>query len=480
MEKDGFQDQIEETYWDWRRASRTRSAPPHGGSQRQASTPQLRSDEQLALIRNFSESQWAEGTKRAYRRVVQELFQFMGTSHPAEITSSQLITWRDSLISHNKPSTVCFKLNVIWSFYEYLRAAEFLDKNPATNRSVPRPELSKFIAGRALTCEEVQCLLAGPDRSTPVGARDYALLTIMLRLALRVSEACSLRTSSIWVNKGRYVVTCRVKGGRDRAIALPNDVWITIQHYIILDSAKNKGREANDPYIFQPSISYRTANGSRPLSSRRAYDIVSKWAELTGLGDLSPHDLRRTAITRALEQGLSYRQIQSMTGHQQPQTVMIYDYTRDSLINGAANFLYYEVDDEGESVNGSQLSESKSRQPVSMFARWKKRRLKRREANDSIEGAVRSAVLVRAIRINGKPRQKIVQYLGSIRDSQIEESRCRVRFWFEVERKLKGLEIADELYNKVLITLSMVVPLPTVEEVNSLTEIGSENVVPMI
>ena len=60
------------------------------------------------------------------------------------------------------------------------------------------------------------------------------------------------------------------------------------------------------------------------------------------MGKLSPHDLRRTAITRALDQGLSYRQVQMMTGHRDPKTVMRYDHGRENMEFNAANFLRYE------------------------------------------------------------------------------------------------------------------------------------------
>jgi integrase/recombinase XerD len=73
------------------------------------------------------------------------------------------------------------------------------------------------------------------------------------------------------------------------------------------------------------------------------WNIVSKWAEYGGVGKLSPHDLRRTAITRALDQGLSYRQVQMMSGHKDPKTVMRYDKGRENLDLSAVNFLTYEI-----------------------------------------------------------------------------------------------------------------------------------------
>jgi integrase/recombinase XerD len=73
-----------------------------------------------------------------------------------------------------------------------------------------------------------------------------------------------------------------------------------------------------------------------------AWHIVRKWGRFTGVGKLSPHDLRRTAITRALDQGLSYRQVQMMSGHKDPKMVMRYDHGREKLELNAANFLQYD------------------------------------------------------------------------------------------------------------------------------------------
>jgi integrase/recombinase XerD len=70
--------------------------------------------------------------------------------------------------------------------------------------------------------------------------------------------------------------------------------------------------------------------------------IVKKWADYSRLGDLSPHNLRRTAITRALESGLSYRRVQMMSKHRDPKTVMRYDYGRENLDQNAVNFLGYD------------------------------------------------------------------------------------------------------------------------------------------
>ena len=70
--------------------------------------------------------------------------------------------------------------------------------------------------------------------------------------------------------------------------------------------------------------------------------IVRRWGDYCGIGKLSPHDLRRTAITRALDQGLSYRQVQMMSGHEDPKTVLRYDQNRENLDQNALNLLNYD------------------------------------------------------------------------------------------------------------------------------------------
>jgi integrase/recombinase XerD len=97
--------------------------------------------------------------------------------------------------------------------------------------------------------------------------------------------------------------------------------------------------------ILQPHANYRTLNFDKALSAGMVQKVVKRWADYWRVGDLSPHDLRRTAVTRALDSGLTYRQVQMMTKHRDPKTVMRYDRGRENMEQSAVNFLAY--DDEG-------------------------------------------------------------------------------------------------------------------------------------
>ncbi|MET0648424.1 MAG: site-specific integrase [Pyrinomonadaceae bacterium] len=166
----------------------------------------------------------------------------------------------------------------------------------------------------------------------------------MLRLSLRVSEVCSLRASSVKWSHGRWTLRCKVKGGREEVWSLPKDVKEVIDSYLRLDRSRREITHScgEHAYLFQPHTNYRTLDFDKPLSTRMVQKIVKKWADYSRLGDLSPHDLRRTAITRALESGLTYRQVQMMSKHKDPKTVMRYDHGRENMEQNAVNFLGYD------------------------------------------------------------------------------------------------------------------------------------------
>lgn len=132
----------------------------------------------------------SEETRRAYRRAVADFFQFVGAKHPTEVVPADVIGWRDHLRhSRKRAATVSFKLSVIRSFFEYLKAGGVVPLNPASTKMVTPPELPTEPAGRALTSKEVRYLLTGPDREKPEGARDYALMLVMLRACLKSRSA---------------------------------------------------------------------------------------------------------------------------------------------------------------------------------------------------------------------------------------------------------------------------------------------------
>lgn len=219
-------------------------------------------------FRPFIEKSISEETRRAYGRVVKEFFRFHKFVEPSEIKPIDVIRWRDSLIEKKKSAaTVSFKLSVIRSLFEYLKAGGFVQSNPALTKLVTPPKLSEDLRGRALTIKEVNYILSGPDREKPEGARDYAILLTLLRTSLRVAEVCNLKTSSIKWSHGRWTLKFKVKGGRERTIPLPKEVKQAIDDYLKSDRERRKilkTAEGNEAWLFQPTTNYRTLQFDKP------------------------------------------------------------------------------------------------------------------------------------------------------------------------------------------------------------------------
>jgi len=228
-------------------------------------TPQRKFDPKSASP--FVDKSVSEATRRAYGRALREFFQSAGMKHPSEVMPADVLLWRDKLRSQKKSAaTVAFKLSVVRSFFEYLKAAGAVPRNPASTKLVSPPELPSEPVGRALSAKEVRYLLSGPDTEKPDGARDYALMLVMLRLSLRVSEVCSLRASSIKWSHGRWTLRCKVKGGREEVRPLPKDIKEAIDTYLRLDRKRREivHSDGSDAPLFQPCSNYRTLDFDKP------------------------------------------------------------------------------------------------------------------------------------------------------------------------------------------------------------------------
>ncbi len=311
---------------------------------------QPRATAQLALFTQrtaapFVNKSLSEETRRLYRRTIREFFTFVGSKNETHVTQEDVLGWRDHLLRDGKrASTVALKLSVLRSFFEYLRAYGHIALNPASTRLVPPPPVAEDPAGRALVAKEARYLFAAPDRSKAAGARDYAVVLIMGRMSLRVAEVAALRVSSMMWSHGMAIIKFKVKGGRERRLPLPAEIKEAIHEYLKLDRSRRRiaGTDGPDAYLFQPHTNPRTLVYDKGLSTRMICRLVGRYAEYAQLGHVSPHDLRRTAITRALDLGYSIREVQMMSGHKDIRSLMKYDRGRENLEKNPVNKLHYD------------------------------------------------------------------------------------------------------------------------------------------
>lgn len=304
------------------------------------------------LTRAFILKSHSSETRRTYKTTLQTFSRFCQLLHGrkitfAEVTFADVTAWRDWLIKEGKRAhTISTKLAILRSLFEYGRALGIFSLNPASAKLVPPPKKPKHSPGRALLPKEVMSLLSWFRLDDLLGARDYTLILIMLRLSLRVSEVCNLKVSAMKWTNGRWVLTVKLKGGREERKPLPYNVKKAIDNYLKLDRENREIMKSGgeNAFLFQAAPNQRWFGENKPLSTRHVWHLVKKYAKLAGIGDVSPHDLRRTAITQAFKQRVPIRHIQRMSGHQDLNTLRLYDLDRENLEDNAINELSYEVE----------------------------------------------------------------------------------------------------------------------------------------
>lgn len=298
-----------------------------------------------ALFINRSNS---ELTRKNYESNIRQFILFSGKRDATEIQVEDVLAWRESFERRGlAPSTVCTKIATLSALFEYFRDYGIIQRNPATTRLVLRPaKPMQSPKGRALSVKDVRYLLYTINRDNPTDKRDLALIYAMLRLSLRVSEISKLKVSDI-KREGKYwVIDYRSKGGRRERQPLPTDVKEMFDAY--LEADRHNRREAKtggeNAFLFQADISRRNFGISQPLTTRHVWHIVKTRAASAGIGRLSPHDLRRSAITKAFAQNMPLTAILNMSKHKSVETLMIYNKGLDNLENNAVHYLNYESD----------------------------------------------------------------------------------------------------------------------------------------
>lgn len=165
---------------------------------------------------------------------------------------------------------------------------------------------------RHMAPAEVAALLASCDRRRAIGRRDFALITVMVRLGLRAGEAAALSLDDIDWRGGD--ITIRGKGRRDERLPLPGDVGEAIVAYL------RRGR----PPCGARQVFLRARAPWRGLKQPAVTEIVYRACERAGLPPVGAHRLRHTAATQMLQRGGSLAEIAQVLRHHDPLTTTMY------------------------------------------------------------------------------------------------------------------------------------------------------------
>lgn len=174
---------------------------------------------------------------------------------------------------------------------------------------------------RGLEPNQVQALLASCDRDTANGCRDFAILTMLVRLGARAGEVAALSLDDVNWRAGEIIV--RGKGDRCERLPLPADVGEAVSVYL---------RDRRPPGVQERALFLRVKAPQGSLTSSAVSSIVAAAARRAGLGVVGAHRLRHTVATEMLRAGASLPEIGQVLRHRHMSTTAIYAKTdREAL-----------------------------------------------------------------------------------------------------------------------------------------------------
>lgn len=174
---------------------------------------------------------------------------------------------------------------------------------------------------KALALDQVQALLDVPDRDTPIGLRDAALLELLYGTGARVSEVLALDVDDLTPALEDPDVGLRLfgKGRKERMVPLGSYARAAVGAWLV------RGRPGLIQRAERPGPALLlNARGER-LSRQSAYNLLAaagRAAEVTVA--VSPHTLRHSFATHLLDGGADVRVVQELLGHASVTTTQLY------------------------------------------------------------------------------------------------------------------------------------------------------------
>jgi integrase/recombinase XerD len=168
---------------------------------------------------------------------------------------------------------------------------------------------------RSISWEEVGQVLAGVDRRTPCGRRDYAILLLLVTYGLRAREVAALTLDDIDWKRERLAMPER-KAGHSTAFPLSRSVGEALVDYL------QHGRpQTPDRHVFFRAVAPLRPIGAAAISACAGRYLVRVGVDVPRRGS---HTLRHTLVQRLVDNEFSLKTIGDFVGHRSPASTQIY------------------------------------------------------------------------------------------------------------------------------------------------------------
>lgn len=201
------------------------------------------------------------------------------------------------------------------SFYRFLELEGILLQSPA--ELLEAPQIGRHLP-TVLSVEEIDSILTCIDLSKPEGQRNRAMIETLYSCGLRVSEACLLKLSNLFLDEG--FIKVEGKGNKQRLVPISPRAIHELELYF-QDRCHYNIKPGEEDFVF---ISQRRGTH---LGRIMVFHFIKELVQLAGIKkEVSPHTFRHSFATHLLEGGANLRAIQAMLGHESIATTEIYTH----------------------------------------------------------------------------------------------------------------------------------------------------------
>jgi integrase/recombinase XerD len=266
-------------------------------------------------------------TIETYKRALHPFTKWTARRGIVRPQREDIIAFREELSRGGySPSTIQLYIGTIKKFFAFLYT-EGLYQNISEN--IKSAKVSRAFKKDYLTTEQVRNLLESIPPFSKSGARDYALVLLVVSCGLRTIEVSRANVEDIRTVSDFRALFVQGKGRDDKAefVHLPPKTEKAIREYLKLRGA-TKG---NEPLFASMS---NNDKGGR-MTTRAISGIIKTYLLKAGLNSsrLTAHSLRHTAATLARLAGNSLDEVQHFMRHKNITTTELYNHA----LNAAAN-----------------------------------------------------------------------------------------------------------------------------------------------
>jgi integrase/recombinase XerD len=219
------------------------------------------------------------------------------------------------------------RANVVSTRNARLAAIRSLFRHAALRAPEHAADISRVLAippkrhDRAIVCflttEEIDALLAAPDRATWLGRRDHALLLMLCQTGLRVSELTRLTPADIHLGRGAHV-RCHGKGRKDRATPLTSQTVKVLRVWL----AEHGGDPATPLFPTRAGGSLSRDAVERRVAKHASRAVAT--CPTIAAKNVTPHTLRHSCAMTLLHAGVDTSVIALWLGHEDPGSTQAY------------------------------------------------------------------------------------------------------------------------------------------------------------